>query len=143
MPRSFPTRRRYLCETICSCDFCGGLGIVEVEDAERWCRNPVTVAAGSIVQLLLWSLGSLFLMPWMLRQLRTDPVCFLATAVTWGISTAWTVREPYVWARDIHVPGQDPEHFIRVTHVDPSIVIAVRKTVCVGLVPLIVAFIIL
>lgn len=48
-------------------------------------------------------LGSLFLMPWMLRRLRTDPVCFLATAVTWGISTAWTVREPYVWARDIHV----------------------------------------
>ena len=94
MPRSFPTRWRYLCDRICNCDFCGGLSIVEVEDAERWCRNPIIVAAGSIVQ-----------------------------------------RHPRV--------GTGAEHFIRVTHVDPSIVIAVRKTVCVGLVLLIVAFIIL
>ncbi len=52
-------------------------------------------------------------------------------------------REPYVWTRDIHVSGQDPEHFIRVTHVDPSIEIAVGKAVCVGLVLLILACIVL
>ena len=42
-------------------------------------------------------------------------------------------------ARDIHVSGQDAEHFIRVTHVDPSIVITVGWAVCVGVVLLILA----
>jgi len=46
-------------------------------------ENPITIAAGSIVQVLLRGLGSLFLVPWVLRRLRTDPVWFLVTAVIW------------------------------------------------------------
>jgi hypothetical protein len=75
-----------------------------------------------------------------------------------GASASWAlkVRGSFLWRhrcadvalarrtrtpgpRDIHVSGQDPEHFVRVTHVDPSIVITVGWAVCVGVVLLILA----
>jgi hypothetical protein len=91
--------------------------------------DPVVIASGSIGQIVIWLLATAGLMLW-LRWMPFQSNWPLPIILIWCSWSYLSIREPYIWSRDIHLMPQDPAHFIEVTHLNPQTISDLGITLC-------------